>query len=125
MSKFILQLKEECDRFWKSGRQMCEILSLTGNPCTKPMHVVTNTQSSQLRSVLPIYNCLLDHWSGVCYMSSCNCGVRQGTRPDPFTIRAANFEFYLTTGEECGCVLLERINFPIFQPSIHNFRYSF
>lgn len=36
--EFSEKLQEECDKHWKSGRQMCEVLSLTGNPCTNPIH---------------------------------------------------------------------------------------
>lgn len=35
---YAAQLEKECERFWKAGRQMCEVLSLTGNPCTNPLH---------------------------------------------------------------------------------------
>ena len=30
---FALQLQEECERFWQSGRQLCEVISLTGHHC--------------------------------------------------------------------------------------------
>lgn len=36
--QYTAQLEKECDRYWKNGRQMCEVLSLTGNPCTNPLH---------------------------------------------------------------------------------------
>jgi hypothetical protein len=36
--QYTAQLEKECDRYWKSGHQMCEVLSLTGNPCTNPLH---------------------------------------------------------------------------------------
>lgn len=32
------KLQAECDKYWRTGRQMCEILSLTGNPCSNPIH---------------------------------------------------------------------------------------
>lgn len=64
-----------------------------------------------------------DHWNGIQYISTCNCGVTQNTRADPFTVREANFEFYLAVGEECGCSRLDRINFPIFQPSTQDYKY--
>ncbi|KAG8325818.1 Protein smg8 [Homalodisca vitripennis] len=38
VESYIEQLQKECERHWKSGRQMCEVLSMTGNPCTKPLH---------------------------------------------------------------------------------------
>lgn len=36
--QYIEQLQQECERHWKSNHQMCEVLSLTGNPCTNPLH---------------------------------------------------------------------------------------
>lgn len=36
--QYTTQLEKECDRYWKNGHQMCEVLSLTGNPCTNPLH---------------------------------------------------------------------------------------
>jgi len=36
--QYTAQLEKDCDRYWKSGHQMCEVLSLTGNPCTNPLH---------------------------------------------------------------------------------------
>lgn len=36
--EFSDKLQEECEKHWRSGRQMCQILSLTGNPCTNPIH---------------------------------------------------------------------------------------
>lgn len=38
VESYVLQLEKECERHWKNGRQMCEVLSMTGNPCTKPLH---------------------------------------------------------------------------------------
>lgn len=36
--EFSEKLQAECEKHWRSGRQMCEVLSLTGNPCTNPIH---------------------------------------------------------------------------------------
>ncbi|XP_071455115.1 nonsense-mediated mRNA decay factor SMG8 [Hetaerina americana] len=36
--QYATQLEEECEHYWRSGHQMCEVLSLTGNPCTNPLH---------------------------------------------------------------------------------------
>jgi hypothetical protein len=38
-AKYIIDLQKECDDHWHDGRQMCEVLSLTGNPCTQPLHM--------------------------------------------------------------------------------------
>ena len=36
--KYMKQLEESCDRFWKNGRQLCEEVSLLGNHCVNPVH---------------------------------------------------------------------------------------
>ena len=36
--EFNEKLQAECDKHWRAGRQMCEVLSLTGHPCTNPIH---------------------------------------------------------------------------------------
>ncbi|KAJ9589501.1 hypothetical protein L9F63_017286, partial [Diploptera punctata] len=131
--QYTAQLEKDCDRFWKNGRQMCEVLSLTGNPCTNPLHrgggegagggelqgeankTLDDPEPSESldRTQLP----LMEHSSGVRYISACNCGRKQGPREDPFTMRAANYDFYQLLGEECGCNHLESIRFPVFQPT--------
>jgi hypothetical protein len=35
--KYQKQLEESCDQWWKSGRQLCENISLTGNHCVHPV----------------------------------------------------------------------------------------
>lgn len=65
----------------------------------------------------------MEHSSGVRYLSACDCGHKQGTRDDPFTIRAANYDFYKILSVECGCDMLDRINFPVFQPSVKDYKY--
>jgi len=31
--KYVQQLTDQCTRLWHDGRQLCEAISLTGNPC--------------------------------------------------------------------------------------------
>ncbi|KAK7791770.1 hypothetical protein R5R35_012316 [Gryllus longicercus] len=133
--QFATQLEKECDRHWRNGRQMCEVLSLTGNPCTNPLHrgggegagggELQNEDPDDDpeiekvdRSQLPV----MEHSSGVRYISACNCGRKQGPREDPFTMRAANFDFYKLLSEDCGCAKLENVQFPVFQPSTQDYR---
>lgn len=40
VQRFAKQLKEDCDKLWKNGHQMCEVLSLTGNHCMNPVCVM-------------------------------------------------------------------------------------
>ena len=35
--KYMKQLEESCDRYWKNGRQLCEEVSLLGNHCVNPV----------------------------------------------------------------------------------------
>lgn len=123
--EFSEKLQEECDKYWKAGRQMCEVLSLTGNPCTNPIHKGGSEGAgggelaeSRDDSELPI----MEHCTGVRYVCACNCGRCQGSREDPFNLRQANYDFFQMLTKQCGCSQLESIQFPVFQPSTHNFR---
>lgn len=116
MYDYVAQLKEECDHFWENNRQMCEALSLTGNNCINPIHKDKSDHDEDdelISNQLP----KLAHCSGIKLVSSCDCGRRQSNRDDPFTIKAANYDFYLTMRTKCSCGHLERIEFPFFQPS--------
>jgi len=65
-----------------------------------------------------------EHCSGVRYVCACNCGRAQGSREDPFKLRQANYEFFQLLAKQCGCGQLESVQFPVFQPSTHNYRYN-
>ncbi|KAL2714327.1 nonsense-mediated mRNA decay factor SMG8 isoform X3 [Vespula squamosa] len=132
--EFSEKLQAECDKHWRTGRQMCEVLSLTGNPCTNPIHKGGSEGAGggeQLEPggdnrhrIFPIYSELpiMEHCSGVRYICACNCGRCQGPREDPFSLRQANYDYFQMLAKQCGCAQLESIQFPIFQPSTHNFR---
>ncbi|CAG0922634.1 unnamed protein product [Notodromas monacha] len=72
--KYMQELRKECDRIWKSGRQMCS--------------------EQEWLPVMP-------HCSGLKYVSTCDCGRRQSSREDPFEIQEANVAFYSRMGGEC------------------------
>ncbi|EZA51583.1 hypothetical protein DMN91_010427 [Ooceraea biroi] len=124
--EFSEKLQAECDKHWRAGRQMCEVLSLTGHPCTNPIHRGGSegagggeqTEPRDDDSELPVR----EHCSGVRYVCACNCGRAQGSREDPFKLRQANYEFFQQLTKQCGCGQLESIQFPVFQPSTHNYR---
>lgn len=153
--EFSEKLQAECDKHWRAGRQMCELLSLTGHPCTNPIHRSGSDSTSggeqiELREddrhVFLIHKMIIDfvlcfqlilcrklfltrselpireHCSGVRYVCACNCGRSQGPREDPFKLRQANYEFFQQLTKQCGCGQLENIQFPVFQPSTHNYR---
>ncbi len=115
------QLKVECDNYWKNGRQMCEVLSLTGNHCINPIHKLkqeddsdeSNDSDNESEQTLPS----MRHISAAKITSACDCGRRQGNREDPFTVRSANYEFYAMMRNKCSCGHFERILFPVFEPS--------
>ncbi|KYQ55349.1 Protein SMG8 [Trachymyrmex zeteki] len=104
--EFSEKLQAECDKHWRAGRQMCEVLSLTGHPCTNPVHRGGSEE----------------HCSGVRYVCACNCGRVQGSREDPFSLRQANHDYFQMLAKQCGCAQLESIQFSVFQPSTHNYR---
>nr|XP_019549927.2 protein SMG8 [Aedes albopictus] len=102
------KLKDYCDSIWLNGKQQCEYPSLRGNPCALGKHKANDP---------------MDHSSGVVFVSACNCGRTQGHREDPYTIRQANYDFYQLIAKSCSnCTLLERIKFPVFEPSGSDFR---
>ena len=35
--KYLDQLEAECSKIWKNGRQLCEVVSLTGKHCINPV----------------------------------------------------------------------------------------
>lgn len=63
----------------------------------------------------------MNHSSNVVYVSYCNCGKHQGQMEDPFTVKAANFDFYEKMRENF-CSLLESFPFPCFKSSIDDAR---
>lgn len=105
-------LTETCNEIWLNGRQQCEMLSLRRNPCVMPKHDIKDTDDG-------------GHSSGETIISTCNCGRTQGRRPDPYTTRQANYEFYQVMMTKCSaCPKLESISFAVFEPSINDYRFS-
>ena len=37
--KYLRQVEESCERYWKNGRQLCEEISLTRNHCISPVSI--------------------------------------------------------------------------------------
>lgn len=115
--QYATQLREECERIWKNGRQLCEVISLTGNHCINPLHRLTDSFEDDLNGNVPV----MPHASQYKLTSACDCGRQQATRDDPFDAKTGNHDFYDKLHEDC-CGSLERIDFPIFQPSIKDFK---
>ncbi|XP_037958411.1 protein SMG8 isoform X2 [Teleopsis dalmanni] len=104
----IEKLRMQCEKCWHNGKQQCEHPSLRGNPCIMAKHANAN---------------ISEHSSGFIFISSCNCGHTQGRRDDPYTLRQANYDYYEFLGNNCNlCFKVKRIAFPVFEPSVHDFR---
>ncbi|XP_051902437.1 nonsense-mediated mRNA decay factor SMG8-like [Hippocampus zosterae] len=111
--RYALQLHEDCYKFWSNGHQLCEERSLSDQHCVHKFHLLPQPgEPTDMDHNPPILN----HNSRGRSTGSCNCGRKQAPREDPFDVQAANFEFYQALEEKC-CGKLERIDFPIFQPS--------
>ncbi|CAM9964695.1 unnamed protein product [Lampetra fluviatilis] len=108
---YLLKLQEDCHSFWQAGHQLCEERSLTDQHCIHKYHLLPKAgelaDPDQVPPVVP-------HCSRSRATSTCNCGSHQGTREDPFTLRAANFTFFEMM-EDKYCGKLEHFAFPTFE----------
>ncbi|KAM4620079.1 nonsense-mediated mRNA decay factor SMG8 [Polymixia lowei] len=111
--RYALQLHEDCYKFWSNGHQLCEERSLTDQHCVHKFHLLPQPGEKPEMDRNPPF---LNHNSRGRSTSSCNCGRKQAPREDPFDIQSANYDFYQILEEKC-CGKLERIEFPVFQPS--------
>eukprot|EP00048_Salpingoeca_helianthica_P010918 m.156439 g.156439 ORF g.156439 m.156439 type:complete len:767 (+) comp15152_c0_seq6:852-3152(+) len=68
----VTQLRAECDRIWRDGRQQCEARSVTGAPCTLAAHDDS-----------------VAHTSGSTAVATCVCGRSQLEVSEPFDFAAA------------------------------------
>lgn len=116
--RWMNKLIQKCDKYWKNGRQQCETLSLLGHVCSQPVHKIKRKDHleivplpEQVDQELPE----LSHSSSSKLTSYCNCGRRQASRDEPFTIRQANYDYYRKAGRDC-CDKLESHSFPVFTP---------
>ncbi|KAK3784339.1 hypothetical protein RRG08_017913 [Elysia crispata] len=110
--KYMRELESSCTRYWKSGRQQCEALSLTGNLCTNKVHLLPGEEPDgpdDLRVVA-------EHCSLVKTKAACNCGRMQSDKDDPFHFKSANYDFYQDLELVC-CSKQEHIALPVFTPS--------
>ncbi|ODN03335.1 Protein SMG8 [Orchesella cincta] len=114
---WLTKLASKCEKYWKNGRQQCETLSLLGHVCVNPMHRVTRKEHLEIIPLPEMDNDLSEkpHSSASRIVSYCNCGKKQGSREEPFTIRDANFEFYRKLAKDC-CDKFEKYHFAVFTP---------
>ncbi|XP_077253188.1 uncharacterized protein LOC143892451 [Tasmannia lanceolata] len=83
---FAKKLEDECLSIWKSGRQLCDAVSLTGKPCVHQRHKVETDALTSQSDVKP-------HSSGHVFLHACACGRSRQFRDDPFDFESANVKF--------------------------------
>ncbi|KDP43961.1 hypothetical protein JCGZ_05428 [Jatropha curcas] len=82
---FAKMLEDECMSIWKSGRQLCDAISLTGKPCMHQRHDIGSDKQES-----PTGAPVKPHSSGYFFLHACACGRTRQLRPDPFDFDAAN-----------------------------------
>ncbi|XP_039027688.1 uncharacterized protein LOC120161540 isoform X2 [Hibiscus syriacus] len=80
------KLEEDCTSMWKSGRQRCDAVSLTGKPCLHQRHDVEAGE-------LPSGALMKPHSSGYVFLHACACGRTRRLLSDPFDFESANISF--------------------------------
>ncbi|XP_039064786.1 protein SMG8-like [Hibiscus syriacus] len=80
---FAKKLEEECTSIWKSGRQLCDAVSLTGKPCLHQRHDIETDE-------LPSGALMKPHSSGYVFLHACACGRTRRLRSDLFDFESAN-----------------------------------
>uniref|UniRef100_A0A0R3RGG9 Nonsense-mediated mRNA decay factor SMG8 n=1 Tax=Elaeophora elaphi TaxID=1147741 RepID=A0A0R3RGG9_9BILA len=100
------KLKQECEALWAT-QKACEFVSLTGNECILPVHY-------SLSDVEVPISKRIAHSSGARFLSTCNCGHSQALRNDPFSLREANYDFYVQSQFSC-CKNMEEYEFEVFK----------
>lgn len=116
-------LQSDCENYWRSGRQICSSRSLFSKYCALPLHEVPDLLELLMSNDDKTdTGKLLQHCSGIKYVSTCNCGLRQTNREDPFTVAEANWLFYRNLAQKCRCKDMQKVQFPIFCGSIDEAR---
>uniref|UniRef100_A0A803MGQ7 Nonsense-mediated mRNA decay factor SMG8 n=1 Tax=Chenopodium quinoa TaxID=63459 RepID=A0A803MGQ7_CHEQI len=96
VKEFKKKLEDGCVSIWKSGRQLCDAISLTGKPCMHQRHEVKDDGlSSDATSK--------EHKSGYVFLHACACGRSRQLRADPFDFESANIKFNIFS--ECDKLL--------------------
>ncbi|KAL5709778.1 hypothetical protein ACHQM5_020424 [Ranunculus cassubicifolius] len=83
---FRKKLEDECTLIWRSGRQLCDAVSLTGKKCMHQRHNVEDGGPLLEAEVKP-------HSSGFVFLHACACGRSRRLREDPFDFDTANNTF--------------------------------
>ncbi|VDK80342.1 unnamed protein product [Onchocerca ochengi] len=98
------KLKQECEALWAT-QKACEFVSLIGSECVLPVHYSLSDLNVPASKRVA-------HSSGAHFLSTCNCGHSQALRNDPFSLREANFDFYM---QFTCCKNMEEYEFEVFK----------
>ncbi|XP_048764668.2 nonsense-mediated mRNA decay factor SMG8-like isoform X2 [Ostrea edulis] len=110
--KYLQQLEQSCEKFWRNGRQLCEEISILSNHCVNPLHKLPDDPETDENRHLPT----MPHSSQLKTKAACNCGRKQTDKEDPFDHKYANFDFFDALVSTC-CGELEHLELPVFKPS--------
>lgn len=113
IEKYREQLKSECIAFWRNGRQLCEVRSLTDRHCVHRYHILAPPNGVQDPDADPP---ILHHSSRSRSTATSSCGTVQGMRDDPFDLKEANYEFYVQLDKKAHVQPLEVYPFPVYHP---------
>lgn len=126
--KYLEKLQQDCEEYWKNGRQLCEAVSLTGNQCVNERHRTGNLvcDKNLFKKELENQNFSLNslpskvHSSNIVTISASNCGFLQKERIDPFDLKQANYTFYaeFASIDPIQYSKFNIFNFPIFDGSM-------
>ncbi|XP_022109278.1 protein smg8-like isoform X2 [Acanthaster planci] len=110
--KYANQLQAECQLFWQGGRQLCEVVSLTGHHCIHKAHLLLDSPTDpETEAVIP----RMPHTNNNRTPCACNCGRTIGQRDDPFTLKLANYDFFQELEDRC-CSKHKHHTFRLYEP---------
>ncbi|CAJ0565664.1 unnamed protein product, partial [Mesorhabditis spiculigera] len=79
------KLQDECAGRWQMG---CDVVSLTGLSCELTAHPAAGDLTKD-RDEWTL------HYSAARHLHTCGCGLHQALRNDPFSLKDANYDFYM------------------------------
>eukprot|EP00117_Sycon_ciliatum_P035779 scpid49791/ scgid27053/ Protein SMG8; Protein smg-8 homolog len=127
MHVYIDEIRQRCEEYWEDGHKACEQISMTGRTCHLPYHLLPKTSDNGGSEESDGTDTpRMQHSNNHVALHSCNCGRLQTDRPDPFTLKDANFTFYETLELGC-CGQLARAVFasapPVYANPVGSFDY--
>ncbi|KAI9137503.1 Smg8/Smg9 [Paraphysoderma sedebokerense] len=87
---FAGRMTQECERIWKTGRQRCEAVSLSGRECVLGSDHDKSDQPKGPKSTRAAGVVSSKHSSTMSVEIYCNCGKTRLKREDPFEFETAN-----------------------------------